>query len=114
MTTVSAVRMPGSTVEAARALRRNTAEQMRSSADAVTWMLIRTFRARLGPASFVTSPRTALTSSTRVACSAGASPKKTVERIAPARRNAITRQSAATAPIRTFSAISGAMVLLTA
>ena len=44
-----------------------------------------TFRARPGRASCDISPRTALTRSTRVACSAGASPKKTVETIAPPR-----------------------------
>ena len=93
--TVSLVRTPGSTVAAAKAPRRNMAAQIRRRADAPTWTAIRACRARPGRASLVTSPRIVRTSSRRVACSAGASPKNTVETMAPATRNTSTRQSAA-------------------
>ena len=102
--TVSLVRTPGSTVAAAKAPRRKMAAQIRRRADAPTWTAIRACRARPGRASLVTSPRIVRTSSRRVACSAGTSPKNTVETMAPATRNTSTRQSAAgTQPARSTS-----------
>ena len=92
---VSLVRTPGSRVAAAKAPRRKMAAQIRRSADAPTWTAIRVCRARRGRASLVTSPRMVRTRSRRVACSAGASPKNTVDTTAPATRNTSTRQSAA-------------------
>ena len=92
---VSLVRTPGSVVAAAKAPRRKMAAQIRRSADAPTWTAIRACRARRGRASLVTSPRMVRTRSRRVACSAGASPKNTVDTTAPATRNTSTRQSAA-------------------
>ena len=93
--TVSLVRTPGSLVAAARAPRRKMTAQIRRRADAPTWTAIRACRARPGRASLVTSPRIVGTRSRRVACSAGASPKNTVDTMAPATRNASTRQSGA-------------------
>ena len=74
--------MPGSALAAANALRRKTAEEISRSAEAVTWMPISTLRVRPGRASRVISPRIVRTSSIRVACSAGASPNRTLATIA--------------------------------
>ena len=93
--TVSLVRTPGSVVAAAKAPRRKMMAQIRRSADAATWAAIRDRRARRGRASLVISPRATRTRSRRVACSAGASPKNTVDTTAPATRNVSSRQSAA-------------------
>ena len=72
--TVSAVRRPGSTMADDHALRRNTAEQISNRPEAPTWRAMRIFRDRRGRASLMTSPRSVLTGSMRVACSAGISP----------------------------------------
>ena len=77
-----------------KALLKNTAAEISSSADALTCRPIRKFRASPGRASLVTSPRIVRISSTRVACSAGASPKTIVAAPAPMTRNSATRQSA--------------------
>ena len=113
-TMVSDVRMPGSVVAAAIALRRNTAEQISSRADAVTCRPMSTFRERRGRASRVTSPRIVRTSSRRVDWSAGVSPKNAVETTAPTARNASTRQSQGGTARLTTSEISSARVLTTA
>ena len=86
--------MPGSKATEAMALLRNTAAQIRSSAEALTCRPIRTLRARPGRVSLTTSPRIVLIGSTAVACSAGASAKATVATAAPTIRNSTTRQSA--------------------
>ena len=114
---VSLVRTPGSFVAAAKAPRRNTAAQIRRRADAPTWTAIRACRARRGRASLVTSPRMVRTRSRRVACSAGASPKITVDTMAPATMNTSIRQSrVTTAGLKRFTncAISGGSVVTTA
>ena len=59
----------------------------------MTWLPISIWRTRLGRPSLVTSPRIALTSSSRVECSAGTRPNMTVDTNAPPKRNAHTRQS---------------------
>ena len=97
----------------ANALLKNTAAEISSSADALTCKPIRKFRARPGRASLTTSPRIVLIGSTRVACSAGASPKKIVETPAPTMRNSSKRQSASGTDSRT-SPRSGGMLVITA
>ena len=78
ISTVSAVRKPGSNRADAIALRRKMAAQISSSADAKTCTPISTLRARPGRASFTSSPRSVRTGSIRVACSAGISAKNAV------------------------------------
>ncbi len=109
ITTVSAVRMPGSTVADANALRRNTAEQINSRADAATCRPIRIARALPGLASLINSPRIVRAGSMRVACSAGINPKNAVEITPPAIRNTATRQSAGGAAMLMLP-ISGGML----
>ena len=104
--TVSAVRKPGSNRAEAIALRRKTAAQISSSADANTCTPISALRARPGRASFTNSPRSVRIGSIAVACSAGISAKNPVAATAPTTRNTATRQSAAgtlrlTSPIST-------------
>ena len=71
ISTVSAVRRPGSKRDDAIALRRKIAAQISRSADAKTCTPINALRARPGRASFTNSPRSVRTGSIRVACSAG-------------------------------------------
>src|SRR5262245_11608915 len=111
--TVSEIRILGSTVVAASALRKNTAAQISRSADTLTCSLIRASRARPGCASLTTSPLIVGINSMRVACSAGKSPKQTVEMAAPTMRNSTTRQSASGSTIW-ISPISGGQLVIIA
>ena len=95
ITTVSAVRRPGSKRDDAIALRRKIAAQISSSADAKTCTPINALRARPGRASFTNSPRSVRTGSIRVACSAGIKANSAVASVAATTRNNATRQSAA-------------------
>jgi hypothetical protein len=110
---VSEVRTPESYEAAANALLKNTAAEINSSADALTCTPTRKFLARPGRASLTTSPRIVLIASMRVACSAGARPKKIVETPAPTNRNKNTRQSASGTANR-ISPISGGMLVISA
>lgn len=92
---VSVVLRPTSAAAAAKELRRKTAAQISSTAEAPTCRMISALRVRPGRESLITSPRMVSTSSSRVATSAGASPKNTVETMAPASGNITTRQSTA-------------------
>ena len=99
ISTVSAVRRPGSNRDDAIALRKKMAAQIKSSADAKTWMPISALRARPGRASLINSPRSVRTGSIRVACSAGINAKNAVAAIAAMTRKTATRQSAAGTPM---------------
>jgi hypothetical protein len=111
--TMSPVRIPGSTVAELSVARRKIAAQMSSSTDAVTCTVTSVPRVRLGRLPLTTSPCIARTSSRRVARSAGASAKKSVEITAPPIRNDTTRQSAG-GTWRVMSPSSGGKVLVTA
>jgi len=107
ISTVSAVRKPGSNRDDAMALRKKIAAQISNSAEAKTCTPISALRARPGRASFTSSPRIVRTGSIRVACSAGISAKNAVAAIAAATRNSATRQSAAGTPRLTSPRSSG-------
>ena len=111
------LRTSGFFVAAVTAPRRKTPAQINRSTDAPTCTAISACREARGRAPFVISPRMVDTRSTRVACRAGASPKNTVDAMAPTTRNTNTRQSevgAARLNRLMNWAISGGSVVITA
>ena len=107
---MSRVRKPGSTLPNRCAVRSITAAVISSITDAVICATTSQRRSRHGPKSDPKSPRAIWTTSARVVCSAGASPKTTPVPSAAISMNASTRQSGGRGAIRMNSMNSDGMV----